>query len=140
MNRFLAANGAEIARADAKAAVLLGFMGAVLGAFLTLDRGTASSRAHTPLPVSLLWWSAVTVALLAIVCFVCAIAPRRHGARSVEGPGYFEHIAPETDSAYLCRAFARVARDPTGPLTASLRRTSAIVRAKYRWIEKGTAL
>ncbi|WP_051830949.1 Pycsar system effector family protein [Streptomyces violens] len=141
MERFLAANGVEIARADTKAAVLLGFLGAVLGAFLTVTH-KAGDGAVTQLGRSeVLWWSAVVTSLLAIVCFVCAIAPRRRGGRrhSTAGPGYFEHIASDMDGDRLSHAFARVAHDPTRPLLASLQKTSEIIRAKYRWIEMGTA-
>ncbi|MFE1177393.1 Pycsar system effector family protein [Streptomyces sp. NPDC058773] len=142
MERFLAANGVEIARADTKAAVLLGFMGAVLGAFLTVTRGAAPGHAPESWKADVLWWGAVGTALLAIVCFVCAIAPRRRRGRKPgpAGPGYFEHIGRGEDGDGLSHAFARIAHDPTGPLLASVRRTSEIIRSKYRWIETGTAL
>jgi hypothetical protein len=89
-----------------------------------------------------LWWTAVISALLAIVCFVCAIAPRRRAGQRqpTAGPGYFEHIRPELGGERLSRAFERVGHDPTGALLSSLARTSEIIRAKYRWIETGTAL
>ncbi|MFI2263102.1 Pycsar system effector family protein [Streptomyces tubercidicus] len=142
MERFLAANGVEIARADTKAAVLLGFMGAVLGAFITVTRGAASGAAAASWKADVLWWGAVVTALLAIVCFVSAIAPRRRRGRErgVAAPGYFEHIGRGEDGDVLSHAFARLAHDPTGPLLASVRRTSEIIRSKYRWIEMGTAL
>ncbi|WDT56581.1 Pycsar system effector family protein [Streptomyces sp. G7(2002)] len=142
MERFLAANGVEIARADTKAAVLLGFMGAVLGAFITVTRGAATHQAAASWKADVLWWGAVGTALLAIVCFVSAIAPRRRGGRkpNLAGPGYFEHIGRGEDGDGLSHAFARIAHDPTGPLLDSVRRTSAIIRSKYRWIEMGTAL
>ncbi|MGY5124016.1 Pycsar system effector family protein [Streptomyces nigrescens] len=142
MERFLAANGVEIARADTKAAVLLGFMGAVLGAFITVTRGAASGQAPPSWKADVLWWGAVVTALLAIVCFVSAIAPRRRRGRKPGGlgPGYFEHIGRGEDGDGLSHAFARIADDPTGPLLASVRRTSEIVRSKYRCIEMGTAL
>ncbi|MGI5472018.1 Pycsar system effector family protein [Streptomyces sp. CA-132043] len=142
MERFLAANGVEIARADTKAAVLLGFLGAVLGAFLTVTHKLVGGPAGQARSTDVLWWSAVITALLAIFCFVCAMAPRRRGGRrhSTAGPAYFEHIGSEMDEERLSHAFARVAHDPTRPLLASLQKTSEIIRAKYRWIEMGTAL
>lgn len=142
MERFMAANGTEIARADTKAAVLLGFMGATLGAFLTVTRISDTEVGHPPWWTTALWWSAVVTALLAIASFMCAIVPRRRGGRRYAsvGPGYFEHLAPGMDAESLGRAFERIAQDPTGPLLASLRKTSDIIRVKYRWIEIGTTL
>ncbi|MFJ9469422.1 Pycsar system effector family protein [Streptomyces caniferus] len=142
MERFLAANGVELTRADTKAAVLLAFTGAVLGVFISVTRSATAGQAPHDGSVRLLWWTAVISALLAIGCFVCAIVPRRRGGRR-QGPavpGYFEHITPELADARLSRAFERIGQDPTGPLTASLARTSEIIRAKYRWIETGTVL
>lgn len=137
----MVANGVELTRADSKAAVLLGFAGAVLGIFTT-----AISRANgEQLPGAwlehVLWWSAVFSVLLAIVCFVWAIAPRRRSGRGhVTTPSYFEHITPELVGERRGHAFERVARDPVTPMLSSLVRTSEIIRAKYLWIETGTAL
>ncbi|MER6910430.1 Pycsar system effector family protein [Streptomyces sp. NPDC000594] len=141
MERLLAANSAEITRADTKAAVLLGFLGAVLGAFVAATRAGSGDSAPATDPWDPLWWSAVTLTLLAIGCCVGAIAPRHRAGRrnAATGPGYFEHLTEGDDTA-LRHAFDRAAHDPAAPLLASLRNTSAIIRAKYRWIERGTAL
>ncbi|GAA2274085.1 hypothetical protein GCM10010430_70080 [Kitasatospora cystarginea] len=138
----MAANSAELTRADTKAAVLLGFTGAALGAFIPLTRNDGTGVVSHAWNAHLLWWTAVLSALLAVVCFVSAIAPRhRKGRRhATAGPSYFEHITPESGHVRLNRAFEDAGRDPVGPLFASLIGTSAIVRAKYRWIEAGTAL
>lgn len=138
----MAANNAELTRADTKAAVLLGFSGAALGTFIPLARIGGSGSASHGWDARLLWWTAVLSALLAVVCFVCAIAPRRRKGRrqAMAGPGYFEHITQETGNGRLSRALERAGRDPVGPLFASLVGTSAIIRAKYRWIEAGTVL
>ncbi|GAA3022610.1 hypothetical protein GCM10010519_59340 [Streptomyces lactacystinicus] len=81
-------------------------------------------------------------ALLAVGCFASALVPRhRKGRRgAAAGPGYFEHIAPGAGPDRLRRAFERAGRDPAGPLLSALAGTSAIIRAKYRWIEAGTVL
>ncbi|MGK4584851.1 Pycsar system effector family protein [Kitasatospora sp. HPMI-4] len=133
----MAANSAELTRADTKAAVLLGFTGAALGVFLPLTGNGAQ-----PWEVHALRWTAVVSALLAVICFVCAIAPRRRRGRrqGPAGPSYFEHIPPEAGGERLSRAFERAGGDPTGPLLSSLSGTSEIIRVKYRWIETGTAL
>lgn len=125
------ANRTEISRADTKAVVLLGVIGTVLGTFITAPRSTETLR-----------WSGVVTSLLAIVCFVCAIAPRRRSGRrhSTAGPGYFEHITPGMGIDSLNRAFEHAAHDPTGPLLLSLQGTSEIIRAKYRWVETGAVL
>ncbi|WP_157878579.1 Pycsar system effector family protein [Streptomyces chattanoogensis] len=138
----MAANSAEIVRADTKAAILLGFIGAMLGAFMTVTRTAASGQAPTPGWAGVLWWSAVIIALLAVASFICALTPRRRRGRhlSTDVPGYFEHIAQGPDTEPLSRAFERMAHDPTGPLLASLQTTSEIIRAKYRWIETGIVL
>ncbi|MFE4517708.1 Pycsar system effector family protein [Kitasatospora sp. NPDC056783] len=136
----MAANSAELVRADTKAAVFLAFTGAVLATFIPLDGGAGSGSPAWALP--LLRWSAVASALLAVGCFASALVPRhRKGRRGVvAGPGYFEHIAPGEGPDRLRRAFERAAHDPAGPLLSALAGTSAIIRAKYRWIEAGTAL
>ncbi|MFB7667549.1 Pycsar system effector family protein [Kitasatospora sp. NPDC056138] len=138
----MAANHVELTRADTKAAVLLGFTGAALGAFIPLNRNDGTGSALFAWDAHLLWWTSVLSALLAVVCFVSAIAPRHREGRhhGVAGPGYFEHLTPDLGSGLLSRAFENVGRDPVGPLLASLVGTSAIIRAKYRWIEAGTVL
>jgi Pycsar effector protein len=142
MERFMAANSVELTRADTKAAVLLGFTGAILGAFSAVTRSADAGQTPNAWRLHVLWWAAVISALLAIVCFVCAIVPRRRagGRPPMAGPGYFEHIRPEVGAERLSRAFERVGHDPTDTLLPSLARTSEIIRAKYRWIEMGTAL
>ncbi|WP_329411978.1 DUF5706 domain-containing protein [Streptomyces sp. NBC_00704] len=131
MERLMAANRAEIGRADTKAAVLLGVTGAVLGAFI----GASPSPA-------ILRWSAVVTSLLAVLCFVGAIMPRHRvdTRQDVPGPGYFGHITADMGSRRLRHAFACASRDPAGPLLASLLVTSDIIRRKYRWVERGTIL
>ncbi|MEV7774303.1 Pycsar system effector family protein [Kitasatospora sp. NPDC086791] len=136
MERLMAANSAELVRADTKAAVFLAFTGAVLAAFVPSDGGGGD-------PVGrLLRWSAVAGALLAVACFAAALVPRRRKGRrgGTAGPGYFEHVARGAGPDRLRRAFERAGRDPAGPLLAALAGTSAIIRVKYRWIEAGTVL
>ncbi|MFE6052666.1 Pycsar system effector family protein [Kitasatospora sp. NPDC056446] len=132
----MAANSAELVRADTKAAVFLAFTGAVLATFVPLDGGGAGPGGRA------LRWAAVACALLAVGCFASALVPRHRKGRRAgpAGPGYFEHIAPGTGPDRLRRAFERAGRDPSGPLLAALAGTSAIIRAKYRWIEAGTVL
>ncbi|MFF4925089.1 Pycsar system effector family protein [Kitasatospora sp. NPDC001261] len=136
----MAANSAELVRADTKAAVFLAFTGAVLATFIPLDGGTGAGSLAWLVPF--LRWSATASALLAVGCFASALVPRhrkgRHGG--ADGPGYFEHIAPGAGPERLRRAFERAGHDPAGPLLSALAGTSAIIRAKYRWIEAGTAL
>ncbi|MBU7597404.1 hypothetical protein JGS22_007100 [Streptomyces sp. P38-E01] len=142
LERFAAANSAELTRADTKAAVLLGFTGAILGVFVTITGGADGRQAPSHWWPDLLWCTAVVSALSAVVCFVLAIAPRRRERRprTEAAPEYFEHIGPDLDCERLNPVFQRVGRDPAGPLLSSLIRTSAIVRAKYRWIEVGSVL
>lgn len=142
MNRFVAANASEIARADTKAAVLLAFMGAMLGAFITVTRVSGPEAPRPSWVATPLWWTAVTTALLAISCFVCALAPRRRGdRRSGSGlPGYFQDVTDDLPDDQLVRAFGDLTRHPAGALPASVRRTSWIVRVKYSWIERGIVL
>ncbi|MFD3733104.1 Pycsar system effector family protein [Streptomyces sp. NPDC058632] len=125
----MTANRAEIGRADTKAAVLLGVTGAVLGAFVSVSPNPEALRL-----------SAAGTSLLAILCFVCAIAPRHRAGRrhGTAGPGYFGHITAGMGTQGLSRALTRASSDPAGPLLASLLVTSEIVRRKYRWVERGT--
>lgn len=143
MHRLAAANAREIARADTKAAVLLAFVGTLLGAFITLTRVTAHPLpAEAPEPPTAGWWSAVVLMLLATCCFIFAIVPRRRGRRETgpRAPVYFGDVPPGIDDQRLLQRFEELARAPETPLRDSLRRTSGIVRAKYRWIESGAVL
>ncbi|KDN87479.1 Pycsar system effector family protein [Kitasatospora cheerisanensis] len=81
-------------------------------------------------------------ALLAVGCFVAAIVPRRRRGRPRAGevPGYFEHVTAEAGIERLGGEFEVSGRDPGRALLVALIGTSAIIRAKYRWIEAGTAL
>ncbi|MFD4399523.1 Pycsar system effector family protein [Kitasatospora sp. NPDC058478] len=141
IERLVAANSMELTRADAKAAVFLAFTGAVLGVFIPLGGGGGGSGPRA-WAVPFLWWSAVVSALLAVACFVAALVPRyRKGERQAPtSPAYFGHIAPGAGVERLRRAFECGGRDPVGALLSSLAGTSAIIRAKYRWIEVGTAV
>ncbi|NJQ05835.1 Pycsar system effector family protein [Streptomyces lonarensis] len=140
IERFAAANAVELTRADAKAAVLLAFTGAVMGIAIS---GVAKGPQAAAGPGGVLWWSGTVCGLLAVGCFVRAIAPR-HRTRGEngrhDGPGYFQHVTGEMTGERLRRAFEQVGRDPAPPLLASLERTSGIIRVKYRWIEAGTVL
>ncbi|WP_457030846.1 Pycsar system effector family protein [Kitasatospora sp. P5_F3] len=142
MERLMTANSAELTRADTKAAVLLGFTGAGLGAFVELTRRGYTWLTADGWDVRPFWWAAVSTGLLAVVCFVVALAPRhRNGRRyGAAGPGYFEHIRARDGRDRLNRAFEQASRDPAGPLLASLAVTSVIIRTKYRWIEAGIGL
>ncbi|MBD0671390.1 Pycsar system effector family protein [Streptomyces sp. CBMA156] len=136
----MAANSAELVRADTKAAVFLAFTGAVLATFIPLDGGAGPGSPAWPGP--LLRWSAVAGALLAVGCFASALVPRHRKGRGggADGPGYFGHITPGAGPERLRRAFERAGHDPAGPLLSALAGTSAIIRVKYRWIETGTVL
>ncbi|MFJ2811346.1 Pycsar system effector family protein [Kitasatospora sp. NPDC087271] len=147
IDRLMAANSMELTRADAKAAVFLAFTGAVLGVFIPLGGGgggggSGGGSGPRAWAVPFLWWSAVASALLAVACFVAALVPRyRKGERQAPAsPAYFGHIAPGAGVDRLRRVFELGGRDPVGPLLSSLAGTSAIIRAKYRWIEAGTAV
>lgn len=143
IERLVAANSMELTRADAKAAVFLAFTGAVLGVFIPLGGGgSGGGSGPRDWAVPFLWWSAVASALLAVACFVAALVPRyRKGERQAPtSPAYFGHIAPGAGVDRLRRVFELGGRDPVGALLSSLAGTSAIIRAKYRWIEAGTAV
>jgi hypothetical protein len=137
MEQFMAANTTELARADAKAAVLLGFTGAVLGAFVA---GTRAPGGPATGWEAVLWWSGVACALLSTASFVWALVPRRRPGSTRAGPAFFAQVADAEGPEDLGRAFRRLAADPAGPLLASVRRTSEIIRTKYRCIETGVVL
>lgn len=79
MERLMAANSAELVRADTKAAVFLAFTGAVLATFVPLDGGAGSGSLAWTVPF--LRWSAVASALLAVGCFASALVPRHRKGR-----------------------------------------------------------
>ncbi|MEU9113647.1 Pycsar system effector family protein [Streptomyces sp. NPDC048483] len=109
---------------------------------MTVSRAAGFGQTATSRWGVALWWSAVITTFLAIAGFLCALTPRRRRGRhfAPAGPGYFEDIGRGAEREPPSRAFERIAHDPTGPLLASLQRTSEIIRAKYRWIEIGIVL
>lgn len=92
IERFAAANAVELTRADAKAAVLLAFTGAVMGIAVSgVTKGPQAAAGAG----GVLWWSGVACGLLAVGCFVRAIAPP---ATACAGPVPCGRRPPATSS------------------------------------------
>lgn len=135
--RLLADLRAEITRADAKAAVLVGVLGLASGVLTVLpaERGLrVPSSTAAPL-----WWAGTSFLVVALFSLLLAVVPR-HGSNRWE-PGrpltYFGDIQRATAAGELTAALADTGRDPLGALHLALTEASRIASRKHLWIRIG---
>ncbi|GAA2739911.1 MULTISPECIES: Pycsar system effector family protein [Kitasatospora] len=132
----------EIARADGKAAILLGAVGATGAALIAVLAGRQWTPDALPVAARLLWWAGACSWVLSLLLLLAVVAPRP--LRSRWQPGrpltYFGDIArADRDTAALRQALTLMARDPLPPLLDALRTTSRIARTKHRCVLLGAA-
>jgi hypothetical protein len=137
--QLLADLRAEIARADAKATVLVGVLGmpaSVLGALLT-GRGWSPSLLSAP--GALLWWAGTASLLAALFALLLAVMPRyRSGPWTPGRPlTYFGDIRGAARAGQLTAALADTGHDPGRGLLLALAETSGIATRKHFWIRTG---
>ncbi|MFL1902465.1 Pycsar system effector family protein [Streptomyces tauricus] len=129
----------EIARADAKATVLVGVLGmsaSVLGALLS-GRGWRPSLLS--MPGALLWWAGAASLVTALFALLLAVMPRyRTGPWTPGRPlTYFGDIRGAALAGQLTVALAETGRDPGRGLLLALAETSGIATRKHFWIRTG---
>lgn len=129
----------EIARADAKAAVLvsaLGMSAGVLTALLTNRRWTP---ALLPTPAALVWWAGVVSLATTLLALLLAVTPRSPGSRWAPGRPltYFDDVVRAARDGRLTAALAETGRDPGRGLLLALTETSGIAARKHFWIRTG---
>ncbi|WP_225824994.1 Pycsar system effector family protein [Streptomyces naphthomycinicus] len=135
--RLLADVRAEISRADAKAAVLVGVLGLTSGVLAV----TPAARGHrTPPPAAApLWWAGAGCLIVSLFALLLAVVPR-HGSTRWE-PGrpltYFGDVRRAVRTGELTAALTATGRDPLGALLLALTESSRITARKNAWIRTG---
>jgi hypothetical protein len=135
--RLLADLRAEITRADAKAAVLVGMLGLMSGVLALLPPG---GLRHVPSSsADLLRWAGVISLVCALCALLLAIVPRFGSTRWEPGRPltYFGDIQRAARSGELTVALTETGRDPFGALLVALAETSRIAARKHQWIRAG---
>ncbi|MFF9560068.1 Pycsar system effector family protein [Streptomyces albus] len=140
-DRLLQDMRGEIARADSKAAVLLGAVSMTVGAFAGVLAGSDWSPSQLPCPGAAAWWTGVGALGIALLALLMAVLPRY--GRSAWAPGmpltYFADIRTAASRDQLRAALADTERATLDAFAASLAATSRIVHDKHRWIRAGVA-
>ncbi|WP_033319623.1 Pycsar system effector family protein [Streptomyces yerevanensis] len=137
--RLLADLRSEIARADAKAAVLVAALGVAAGVFGGLMARSEWAPARLSTFGGLAWWSGISALALALIALLVAVVPR-YGT-STWAPGaplsYFGDIQRAARGGHLADALAETERVPAAGAIAALTETSRIAARKHQWIRTG---
>lgn len=133
--RLLGELRAEIARADAKASVLVGALGITAG----LLGGRGRPAPGLAPAAAVLWWVGAASLATALFALLLAVMPRYR--RSHWQPGrpltYFGDIRLAAREDRLAAAVAETGREPALALVLALTETSRIVARKHLWIRTG---
>ncbi|MFI0270447.1 Pycsar system effector family protein [Streptomyces luteogriseus] len=129
----------EIARADAKATVLVGALGISAGVLAALLTNRHWSPDQLPRSAALLWWAGTASLVVALFALLLAVLPRYRRSRWTPGRPltYFGDIRRASQGGRLAAALAETGIDPRAGLRASLAETSGIVARKHFWIRTG---
>ncbi|WP_053846797.1 Pycsar system effector family protein [Streptomyces sp. NRRL B-24085] len=136
---LLAELRSEIARADAKATVLVGMLGVTAGVLSALLINLRWSPARLSVPAALLWWSGSALLVTSLVALLLAVTPRY--GRNHWAPGrpltYFDDINRAVRAGLLAAALADTERSPARALRTALAENSRIAARKHFWIRTG---
>lgn len=137
--RLLADLRVEVARADSKAALLVGALGMSAGVFGSQLSGPHRSLGALSAPGLALWWSGATALFLALVALLLAVLPRslRSGWQTDSPLAYFGDIRAADREGRLAEALTDTAQDPGTALRVALADNSRIALRKHQWIRIG---
>ncbi len=130
--RLLLSIREELARADAKASILLSVAVAVLVVVLAAPRDDLPSALTS---VGLGLWTAGVVMIAAVVLPRSKGGPRLPG--TVDEASFFADLTGRTPTAELLPRIARAGRDPERWLVSRACELGAILAVKYRWLKWG---
>ncbi|MER7825262.1 Pycsar system effector family protein [Streptomyces sp. NPDC096097] len=139
--RLLADLRVEIARADSKAALLVGALGMTAG----VAGGPLSGPLRYPGSLSgsalALWWAAAASLALALLALLLAVLPRslRSDWQAGSPLAYFGDIRRADRQGRLAEALDVTGHDPGSAVRAALASTSRIAVRKHQWIRLGLA-
>ncbi|MCX4857793.1 DUF5706 domain-containing protein [Streptomyces canus] len=129
----------EIARADAKATVLVGMLGLTAGMLSALLINLRWTPGRLSVPAALLWWSGTALFVTSLAALLLAVTPRY--GRSHWAPGlpltYFDDIHRAARAGLLAAALADTERSPARAMRTALAENSRIAARKHFWIRTG---
>ncbi|GGY03792.1 Pycsar system effector family protein [Streptomyces djakartensis] len=129
----------EIARADAKATVLVGALGLSTGLLAALLTTRDWTPGRLPALAALLWWAGAASLAVALFALLLAVMPRYRRSRWAPGHPltYFGDVRRAAAIGRLTTALADTGRDPALGLLLALTETSGIAARKHFWIRTG---
>ncbi|MEV0639296.1 Pycsar system effector family protein [Streptomyces sp. NPDC050619] len=129
----------EIARADAKATVLVGVLGITAGGLGTLLSDRRWSPVGLSTPAAVLWWVGSATLVAALLALLLAVIPRYRTSGWAPGQPltYFGDIHRAARVGHLTTALAETGSDPVHGLFVALAETSRIAARKHFWIRTG---
>ncbi|MFJ3665631.1 Pycsar system effector family protein [Streptomyces sp. NPDC090106] len=137
--RLLADLRTEVARADAKASVLVAALGTTAGVL----SGLLAGRGWTPSALSALgaalWWTGAATLVLSLFALLLAVLPRFRSPHWTPGRplSYFGDIQEAVRHGQLEAALTETRRAPVTALTSALTEMSRIAVRKHQWIRTG---
>ncbi|GGS86682.1 MULTISPECIES: Pycsar system effector family protein [Streptomyces] len=139
--RLLADLRVEIARADSKAALLVGALGMTAGVIGGEVPGPHRSPGSFSAVGMTLWWAGAAALGLALLALLLAVMPRSLRSDWHEGSplAYFGDIWAADRQGRLADALADTDRDPGSAVRAALAANSLIAVRKHQWIRVGLA-
>ncbi|MGW2225422.1 Pycsar system effector family protein [Streptomyces formicae] len=137
--RLLAEMRNEIARADAKAAVLVTALGVMSGVFSGLTARSQWTPAALSVTGGVTWWTGVLALALTLLALLMAVLPRYGTGKWAPGAplSYFGDIQRASRGGHLAEALIDTERDPTADVIAALSVTSRIAVRKHQWVRTG---
>ncbi|MYS89499.1 MULTISPECIES: Pycsar system effector family protein [Streptomyces] len=137
--QLLADLRSEIARADAKATVLVGALGISAGVLAALLTNSGCSPAQLSTPAALLWWAGAASLVIALFALLLAVMPRYRSSNWTPGHPltYFGDVRRAARAGRLTSALAETGRDPVRGVVLALAETSGIAARKHFWIRTG---
>ncbi|MEV0485545.1 Pycsar system effector family protein [Streptomyces sp. NPDC050508] len=137
--QLLADLRSEIARADAKASILVAMLGITTGVLSAVLIDRRWSPALLPAPAALLWWAGAALLVTSLLALLLAVLPRYRRSRWVPGLPltYFGDIRRAVRTDRLVMALADTERAPAQALCTALAENSRITVRKHFWIRTG---
>ncbi|MGW7342212.1 Pycsar system effector family protein [Streptomyces sp. NPDC054854] len=129
----------EIARADAKASLLVGALGMTAGGLSAQLAGHRWGPASLSAAGQALWWSGAGALALSLAALLVSVVPRslRSGWQAGTPLSYFGNIRSADQQGRLAEALVHTGRDPGAALLAALAANSRIAVRKHQWIRAG---
>lgn len=137
--RLLADLRVEIARADSKAALLVGAFGMTSGVLSAQLAGRHWQPGLLSAPGQTLWWAGAVALATALPALLLAVLPRSLGAEWQAGAPltYFGDMRSADRQGRLAEALTTTDENPDAALRAALAANSRIAVRKHQWIRVG---